>query len=168
MADNAPQQETTQEKSRNSKTATYLAAGGALSFAVTAFALPFSLPVLAVAAVTVALATNEKGRGFLKKVGQQLTEIGNDLVINVTEDVGRAQKWWNAFQAKRAEKKQATATVTAPAPEKPSTFKNASSKPGFETAAKPAGEAPAQEQTSAPAALPGQPPQRNPNSPPRR
>ncbi|MBI1214306.1 MAG: hypothetical protein GC185_00640 [Alphaproteobacteria bacterium] len=126
----------TEQQTKNSKAATYLALSGALGFVSTVFIAPFSWPVIAVAATVGVLATNEKGRDFLKKTGDQLMQLGRDVAANVTEDVGRAQSWWERFKAKRAEKAAAT-TAAPPAPEQPSTFKNGSSKNEFGNAAKP-------------------------------
>jgi hypothetical protein len=144
----------TEQQPRNTKAATYLALSGALGFVSTALMMPFSWPVIAVAVTVGALATNDKGRAFLKKAGDQLAQLGSDVVIHVTQDVNRLQGWWNRFKESRAQK-QAETVVNAP--EKPSAFKGGSSKNAFAQAAKPGAEnapeaAPAAENKAAPAA----------------
>jgi hypothetical protein len=123
---------------RASKVATYFGTSGVFSFGLTVLATvlyaPLSLPGLVFIGGGIALGCTEKGRGFLKKLGDQLVDLGDDLMSHVTEDVGRLGKWWHRVTAPKA---KTSASVTAPAAEAASTFKGASNTKDFNSAVKP-------------------------------
>ncbi len=120
---------------RAEKTTTYLAASGAVGGALWVVGVGLSFPILGIgmAVGAVVLATNEKGRNFLQKVGDQLMNLGNDTLSHVTEDYNRAQNWWQ----RRTAAKAATKLAKTQAPTEQSTFKSGSAKPGFEAVAQP-------------------------------
>lgn len=118
---------------RAEKTTTYLAGAGTLSTGLWALGMTLSFPIVSVVGIAglAYYATTEKGRNNFQKLGDQLVNLGQDLVSHISEDFGRVKNWWNARkERKAAEKKESIERAT-------STFKNASVEPGFNNAAKP-------------------------------
>ena len=120
---------------RAEKTTTYLAASGALGGALWVVGVGLSFPLAGAAMVVAAVvtATNEKGRNFLQKVGDQLLNLGNDTLSHVTEDYNRVQNWWQ----RRSATKTATKLAKTQAPAEQTTFNPGSAKPGFDAVAQP-------------------------------
>lgn len=118
---------------RAEKTTTYLAGAGTLSTALWAVGMTLSFPVVSVIGIAglAYYATTEKGRNNFQKLGDQLVNLGQDLVSHISEDFSRVKNWWNTRKERKAlEKKESVERAT-------STFKNASVEPGFNNAAKP-------------------------------
>lgn len=136
---------------RGSKFTTYFATSGALSFALSAVGIaltaPFSVPGLIIIGGGIALAATEKGRGFLKKVGDQAADLCDDLMSHLSEDVGRLGNWWRRKTASASEK----SAPAKGAPEAPSTFKGVSNTRDFNNAVTPAVEAAPEAKQPAPA-----------------
>ncbi len=120
---------------RAEKTTTYLAASGAVGGALWVVGVGLSFPLLGAGMVVgaVVAATSEKGRNFLQKVGDQLINLGNDMLSHVTEDYNRVQNWWQ----RRSAAKTAAKLAKTQAPTGASTFKPGSAKPGFDAVAQP-------------------------------
>lgn len=142
---------------RAEKTTTYFAASGVVGTGLWVLGMAVASPLFAVAVVagSIALATTEKGRGFLNKLGDQLLNLGSDTLSHLSEDYNRGRSWW---QRRSEAHKAAKAAKPAPAPQETSTFNGLTQAPGFNKAADPAAEA-------APAAAPAPAPTHTPKAP---
>jgi len=131
------------------KTTTYFAAFGVFSLASFVVMTPafFSLPVLALASLPIAL--NPNRQEMLHRIGAEAKTLWADFKSYATEDMNRVRKWW--------EKKPATIAaepVTPKTAEAPSTFNaKATVKPAFGANAQPGTEKKA-EQKPAPKPVP--------------
>ncbi|MDF3023935.1 MAG: hypothetical protein K0R10_1296 [Alphaproteobacteria bacterium] len=123
----------TKNHQRAEKTTTYLAGAGTLSTGLWALGMTLTFPIVSIVGIAglAYYATTEKGRNNFQKLGDQLVNLGQDLVSHVSEDFGRVKNWWNARKERKAlEKKESIERAT-------STFKNGTVEPGFNNAAKP-------------------------------
>jgi len=126
------------------KTTTYLAAFGAFSLASFVVMTPafFSLPVLALASLPVALNPNRKE--MLNRIGEEAKTLWQDFKSYASDDLARVRTWWAkkpetvAAEPVRAQTAEESSAFKADATMKPSFDKNA--QPGAEqkTEAKPA------------------------------
>ncbi len=118
---------------RAEKTTTYLAGAGTLSTALWALGMTLTFPIVSLvgAVGVVYYATTEKGRNNVQKLGDQLVNLGQDLVSHISEDFSRAKNWWNARKERKASEKKASVERAT------SSFKDASVEPGFNNVAKP-------------------------------
>jgi hypothetical protein len=122
------------------KTTAYLSATGVLAVASFVLVTPLwvTLPILAVAAVPVAMNPNRKE--MFEKIGEDMKSIWEDVKVYGKQDIKAVKNWWDNFSFK-----QAIAPKTADVPaatEAKSTFNaDATSKNDFGANAKPGVEA---------------------------
>lgn len=137
------------EHQNSNKTKTYLAAAGVFSLASFVMVTPvlFSLPVIALAALPVALHPNRKE--IVSRIGNDLKSLWGDFESHARQDLTRLGKWWDSKVVKQAQEPVATRTA-----EEPSTFKNASVKQEFGAQAKPGVEAAVEQKPEVKKAIP--------------
>lgn len=120
---------------RGDKIPTYLATLGGLNVALWGLAVSLTFPGLAfigAVAVAGAAALSDGAREKLKKIGDQVKNLGRDLKSHMKEDFSRFTGWFGKRrEAKRAEKAASIEQATT-------AFRNGSSELQFNNAAKPA------------------------------
>lgn len=148
------------EHQNSNKTKTYLAAAGVFSFASFVMVTPvlFSLPVIALAALPVALHPNRKE--IVNRIGNDLKSLWGDFEAHARQDLNRLGKWWDS----KVVKQQPQEPVATRATEEPSTFKNASVKQEFGKQAEPGADATAPQKPEVKKAVPAAKPPK-PNTP---
>jgi len=122
------------------KTTAYLSATGVLAVASFVLVTPLwvTLPILAVAAVPVAMNPNRKE--MFEKIGADIKSIWEDVKTYGKQDIKAVKNWWDNFDLKKFVAPKNTEVPAAP--ESKSTFNaDATAKNDFGTSAKPGVEA---------------------------